>query len=287
MFPVQANRHGLATGWTESGTRSLIHVHTHSLMLAAIPPHTTTTKRADGEGYNISLPGQLCADTVIGVFISPTGKIYRNASLAMVYTSLVRLSPQTLLLCSRKTLELAILRLYITLEHCIYKPPSAGSRVLLFRSSVSERNGEYCSAILAGLAVPIFAGTMYIPLAHCGVTAKWPGVALWNIATYGFALLTTYGVIVARLRTTLHLFLMEGLYIREGLGASWDDICATSAKLWEQVKGLCAESWSPGLQALGLILDHRRVEIWDICNGLLFKLLVLHLSLHNDYDESE
>lgn len=223
----------------------------------------SATYNHDGEGYNITLPGQLCADTVVGDFISPAGKLYRNASLATVHTALVGLPPQTLLSYTRRSLDLAMHRLYNALEPWICDPPPSGSRALLFRYSRSDRSGECCYAVLAGLTIPIFGGSMYIPLAHPGVTANWPGVAHWGVATFGFTLLTTYMLILDRLRrqetrlqqmeaSTLNLFIIAGEYIRKGLVASWGGICATSAMLWQQVEGFCAESRRPGLQGPGL-----------------------------------
>ncbi|KAI4099065.1 MAG: hypothetical protein LQ339_006138 [Xanthoria mediterranea] len=130
-------------------------------------------------------------------------------------------------------------------------------------SATYNHDGDGYNITLPGLAIPIFSGSMYIPLAHPGVTANWPGVAHWGVATFGFTLLTTYMVILDRLRrqetrlqqmeaTTLNLFIIAGEYIRKGLVASWGGICATSAMLWQQVGGFCAESRKPGLQGTGL-----------------------------------
>ncbi|KAL8768190.1 MAG: hypothetical protein Q9209_005499 [Squamulea sp. 1 TL-2023] len=217
----------------------------------------------DGKGYNITLPGQLCANTIIGDFISPAGNLYPNASLATVHASLFLLSEQVLLSYTERRLIIAAKRLYDSLKPWICDPPAGGARALLFRYEASDRTGQCCYAILAGLAVPIFMGTMYIPLAHPGYTAQWSGTAHWSVASFGFALLTAHTIILDRLRrselrlqrmeaATLNFFIIAGEQIRKALDASWGGICTTSAMLWEQVGGLCAESRAPGLQAPGV-----------------------------------
>ncbi|KAL8669979.1 MAG: hypothetical protein Q9168_005458 [Polycauliona sp. 1 TL-2023] len=216
----------------------------------------------DGNGYNITLPGHLCANTTVGDFIAPGGTLFRNASLATIHTSLAHLSPATLRSYTHRRLETAIHNLYSALQPWICDPPSGGARALLYRYQASDRTGECCYAILAGLSVPIFFGSMYIPLAHPGVTDTWPGWAHATTAGIGFALLTTYGLMLRRMdrqelrlqrleAEMLNFFIIVGEYIRTAVLASRDAVCATTAMLWEQVRGVCAQSRRPGLRAAG------------------------------------
>lgn len=223
----------------------------------------SATYNVDGRGYNITLPGELCAETVVGDFVTPAGNLHRNASLVTVHNSLSNLSPLTLRSFTERRLRFAQSRLYNALKPYMCDPPSGGSRELLFRYSTSDRTGDCCWALLSIFgSLAIWAGSMYVPLANPVGTGNWTGNQVFGLATVGIALMVTYNVVLDRLRrqeltlqsweaNSLNFFIAAGEAIVQGLRASWGGICTAPAALWHQASGFCAQSRLPGLQAPG------------------------------------
>ncbi|KAI4129442.1 MAG: hypothetical protein LQ338_002223 [Usnochroma carphineum] len=246
----------------------------HALSISA-------TYEEDGNGYNITLPGHLCANTVVGNFVSPAGNFYPNATMALIHNSLAHLSPMALLTYTQRRLKIAENRLYDALKPFICDPPLGGARALLARYEARDRSGECCWAILNGLTVPIYAGTFYIVLAQPAFAQHWPGSVNWGIGVFGFTLLATWQWIIHRLERRelalrqseadiLNFFIIVGEYITAIAKASWGGVCATTAMLWEQMAGFCETTRQPGLQAPGPDPNAdpghlQQIVIHDIC----------------------
>ncbi|KAI4113876.1 MAG: hypothetical protein LQ345_005237 [Seirophora villosa] len=217
----------------------------------------------DGNGYNITLPGQLCADAVVGDFLSPGGRMYRNASLATVHNALSQLSPIALRSFMTRTLRRALLRLEDALQPYICKPSSGNERELLFRYSATDRSGFCCYATLVfSLGMGAWMGTMYVPLASPDFAANWTGNAVFGLASFGMALIFTLQIVMVRLQqselrlstmeaNTLNFFIAASELVWKSLKASGRGVCYVAAALWAAVPDLCAQSRQPGLQAPG------------------------------------
>lgn len=224
----------------------------------------SATYHEEGRGYNITLPGQLCADLVVGRFVAPGGTTFHNASLVTIHNALAHLSPISLLAFTQRSLKLAQQRLAHALQPWICDAPSSNSRALLFRYAASDRSGDCCWAMLNLFGtVGIFAGSMYVPLSSPDFAASWSGNERFAIATVGIALMTTWQIILDRLRrseltlsrweaNTLNVFLAASDLVIRVLKASWRGTCIASAALWERLPGFCAQTQQPGLQAPGI-----------------------------------
>ncbi|KAL8904734.1 MAG: hypothetical protein Q9207_003065 [Kuettlingeria erythrocarpa] len=224
----------------------------------------SATYHEDGKGYNITFPGQLCADLVVGDFVAPGGKTFHNATLVTVHNALSHLSEIGLLAFTQRRVRLAQYRLSEALQPYICDARSSNSRALLFRYAATDRSGD-CSWAVLNLfgTVALFAGSMYVPLASPDFAAGWSGNDKFAIATTGIALMTTWQIILDRLRRSeltlsrweanvLNIFLAAGDLFIQFLRASHHRGCILAAALWERLPGFCAQTQQPGLQAAGI-----------------------------------
>ncbi|KAI4194042.1 MAG: hypothetical protein LQ346_003774 [Caloplaca aetnensis] len=221
----------------------------------------SATYNEDGKGYNITLPGELCADLVVGDFVAPGGRTFHNATLVTIHNALSHLSPIGLLAFTQRRARLAQYRLSEALQPYICDVPSSNSRSLLFRYAATDRSGDYCWALLNLLGtVSLFAGSMYVPLASPHFAVNWSGNERFAIATVGIALMTTWQIILDRLRRSelrfsrweanvLNIFLAAGDLFIKALKASHHGVCILSTALWERLPAFCAQTQQPGLQA--------------------------------------
>ncbi|KAL8929306.1 MAG: hypothetical protein Q9208_001389 [Pyrenodesmia sp. 3 TL-2023] len=224
----------------------------------------SATYDEDGRGYNVTLPGELCADLVVGTFVAPGGRTFHNASLVTVHNALTHLSPIALLAFTQRSLRLAQQRLFTALQPWLCDPPASNSRALLFRYANTDRSGTCCWAMLNLFGtVGIFAGSMYVPLASPDFAASWSGNERFGIATFGIALMTTWQIILYRLQKSeltlpkweaniLNLYFAASEFVVKALKASFQGTCIAFATLWERLPGFCAQTQQPGLQAPGI-----------------------------------
>ncbi|KAL8919107.1 MAG: hypothetical protein Q9172_005137 [Xanthocarpia lactea] len=222
--------------------------------------YSATYNDNNGSGYNITLPGHLCASTIVGDYISPAGNLYYNATMATIHNSLAHLSPLAVRAFTTRSLVLARRQLYDALKPFICDPHEAGARALLFRYEASDRTGECCYGISAVVGTMIIAAVgMLIPTMHPGATANWSGLADYSIGVTTVTFIAIFNVILDRLRRpelrfqeleadTLNFFIAAKETIVKGLKVLGTGVCMGTAMLWTRVREFCARSCLPGLR---------------------------------------
>lgn len=112
---------------------------------------TASYNASDGYGgYNISIPGDICADSVVGDLLPSSGQLIPNATFADFYNATDL--PSDELTNDTMTRALALqTTLNTTLTNVICPP--LPDRELLFRYNPSEVDGFWSAFVLAGLGV--------------------------------------------------------------------------------------------------------------------------------------
>ncbi len=112
---------------------------------------TASYNASNGKGgYNISLPGDICADSVVGSFKTPSGRLIPNATFMDVFDATDL--PSDELANDTMTRALALQSTLNTTLLNVICPPQP-DRELLFRYDPAEVDGFWSAFILAGLGV--------------------------------------------------------------------------------------------------------------------------------------
>lgn len=112
-------------------------------------------------GYNITIPGSLCTDIVVGDFVAPNGALISNATLGNIYDAMPVTSEDRRNYTLTRATSL-LQKLNTTLTDVVCAPPAAvrTSRGLLFRYEPDEVEGFWAAFIVGGIGVTgiAFAG---------------------------------------------------------------------------------------------------------------------------------
>ena len=105
-------------------------------------------------GYNITIPGDVCAKTVVGDFEAPSGAFIPNATFEDIYAAMLIPSQGRINHTLSRALALEA-KINTTLTDIVCAAPGQGSggRALLYRYSPSDVEGFWLAFILGGLGV--------------------------------------------------------------------------------------------------------------------------------------
>lgn len=212
--------------------------------------YSATHDDGNGNGYNITLPTQLCRSNVIGDFRSPDGLVIPNATMQTVFTSLTLLSADELYDYTVNMLQNASDRLYAALEALICDPPTGGARGLLTRYLASQVSGFWVIGFLATIGtLAIGYGGLYIPISHPGPTANWTGAedTAMIAATTALGFVYTYALVEMRKKeitnvveaAILTFLSTSGEYLVLGLQKAWEQTCTTTLILLAETGEFC------------------------------------------------
>lgn len=194
---------------------------------------------SDGNGgYNISIPGDICADSVVGDLEAPSGRLIPNATFIDVYNAVDL--PSTQLTNYTLTRALAVQsKLNTTLSNVICAP--LPDRELRFRYDPAHVDGFWSAFILAGLGV---AGIGFAGL-HEAIVRQSQGMITVNEEVWILAAtaLTQYIVITIIFRLQhvrafsrgeafiFNTFIMVAERIAAGCQITWSRTCAAAAAM--------------------------------------------------------
>lgn len=194
---------------------------------------------SDGNGgYNISIPGDICAASVVGDLEAPSGRLIPNATFIDVYNAMDL--PSTQLTNYTLTRALALQsKLNTTLSNVICAP--LPDRELRFRYDPASVDGFWSAFILAGLGV---AGIGFAGL-HEAIVKQSQGLITVNEEVWILAAtaLSQY-IIVTMIFRLQHLrafsrgeafifntFIVVGEGIAAGCQITWSRTCAVAATM--------------------------------------------------------
>lgn len=209
--------------------------------------YSATYDDGNGNGYNITYPLQLCSSSVIGDVLSPEGSVVQNATLQSVWTSLAALSPDELYNYTESLLQNAFNKFDIAIDTVLCDPPVGGSRDLLTRYQPSQVSGK---TVLALLGVPgvfgVAFGTIYVPVAHPGITANLTGTEDAVLSAASATITTLYFFALQKLHkaevtNVIEAFIFTVLVTAaEGFiwpfRQAWEGLCTTMLLLKEAVE---------------------------------------------------
>jgi len=194
---------------------------------------------SDGNGgYNISIPGDICANSVVGDLEAPSGRLIPNATFIDVYNAMDL--PSTQLTNYTLTRALALQsKLNTTLSNVICAP--LPDRELRFRYDHADVDGFWSAFILAGLGV---AGIGFAGL-HEAIVRQSQGLITVNEEVWVLAAtaLTQYIIITIIFRLqhvrafsrgeafVFNTFIVVAEGIAAGCQITWSRTCAAAATM--------------------------------------------------------
>lgn len=194
---------------------------------------TASYSVSDNGGYNITIPGDICASRVVGDLEAPSGRLISNATFIDVYNAMDLPSNELTNYTMTRALALQS-KLNATLSNVICAPQPA--RGLLFRYDRSEVDGFWSAFLLAGLGV---AGIGFAGL-HEAIVRQSQGLItvneeVWILAA---AALSQYIIITMIFRLqhlrffsrgeafVLNAFIIVAEGIANGCRLGWSQTCA-------------------------------------------------------------
>ena len=218
----------------ELAKRSLADVHAKIF--------TATFNNPDGHGgYNISIAGNACPNTIIGDYEAPSGGVIPNATLGQIYDTMSL--PSEALRNFTLSRALAVqAQLNTTLTDVICAPPAGANRALLFRYEVAEVEGFWTAYILGGTGVGVigFWGLREAILSQ-SMGAISVNAEVWILAATALA---QYLLVTAAFRLQhLRYFSRGEAYVLNCFIAFAEGIAASCAYRWKQT---CAASSAVG-----------------------------------------
>lgn len=170
-----------STSWSCASSSSLLRRQRSNESTPMFPTYSYSviSNGSNGDGYNITLPLELCSSTVIGNVMSPDGSLVQDATLQSVWTSLATLTSDELFDYIESIIQTSLdhrQQQFDTLS-CDRSSTAEERELLTTIKTIDDVSGLWVLSVgkTAGMFGVIF-GLYYVPMVNPGLTANFTKV---------------------------------------------------------------------------------------------------------------